>query len=279
MNEYDRRFHLTMDCLSRAISRKKFVDAPTSIKKTEFSRCLSKLDLACLGIAATLGAGIYILIGPLARNIVGPGLVISFGVAAVASLLSGLCYAEFAARVPRVGSAYTFSYITIGEMCAFIIGWTLVLEYVIGAASAARALSSYLDYALFNDAVRNLIISSVMNHGTHKVISNYPDFLAFLLTLLTTVALCLGVKLTSVANNVVTAINIAVILFIIIAGATFAESKNWADFLPFGYSGVLAASASAFYAFIGFDVIVISVEESKNPATDVPIATVFTIGK
>jgi len=235
--------------------------------------------LTSLGVASTLGAGIYILAGTLARNVVGPGLVLSFFIAALASLLAGLCYAEFGARVPRVGSAYTFSYVTIGELCAFVIGWNLILEYIIGASSVARAWSSYLDSALLNDAIRNLTMSGIGKLGAAGVMSSYPDFLAFLLTLVVAVTLCFGVKLTSLTNNIITAINIFVIIFIIIAGATFAESKNWTnDFLPFGFSGVLAASASAFYAFVGFDVIATTVEESNNPSKDVPVATVLTIG-
>ena len=268
-----------MEWLSKTLSRKKFID-PSNIHKTELSRCLTKLDLTSLGVASTLGAGVYILSGTLARNVVGPGLVISFFIAAVASLLAGLCYAEFGARVPRVGSAYTFSYVTIGELCAFIIGWNLILEYIIGASSVARAWSSYLDSAFLNDAIRNLTMSGIGKLSAAGVIANYPDFFAFLLTLVVAVTLCFGVKLTSLTNNVITAINIFVIIFIIIVGATFAESKNWTDdFLPFGWHGVLAASASSFYAFVGFDVIATTVEESNNPSKDVPVATVLTIGE
>lgn len=268
-----------MERFTKTFCRKKFVD-PTTIHRTELARCLTKLDLTSLGVASTLGAGIYILAGTLARNVVGPGLVLSFFIAALASLLAGLCYAEFGARVPRVGSAYTFSYVTIGELCAFVIGWNLILEYIIGASSVARAWSSYLDSALLNDAIRNLTMSGIGKLGAAGVMSSYPDFLAFLLTLVVAVTLCFGVKLTSLTNNIITAINIFVIIFIIIAGATFAESKNWTnDFLPFGFSGVLAASASAFYAFVGFDVIATTVEESNNPSKDVPVATVLTIGE
>ena len=268
-----------MDSLPKKLCRKKFVD-PTTIHNTEFSRCLTKIDLTSLGVASTLGAGVYILTGTLARNVVGPALVISFFIAAVASLLAGLCYAEFGARVPRVGSAYTFSYVAIGELYAFIIGWNLILEYIIGASSVARAWSSYLDSALLNDAIRNLTMSGIGKLGAAGVIAHYPDFLAFLLTLVIAGTLCFGVKLTSLTNNVITVINLLVILFIIIVGATYAESKNWTDdFLPFGFSGIFAASASAFYAFVGFDTIATAVEESNNPSKDVPIATVLTIGK
>ena len=268
-----------MERLSKILNRKKLIDT-SSIHKTEFSRCLTKFDLTSLGVATTLGAGIYVLTGTLARNVAGPGLVLSFFVAAVASILAGLCYAEFASRVPRVGSAYTFTYVTIGELFAFVIGWNLLLEYIIATSSVARAWSSYLDSSLLNDIIRNTTTTGIGKLSASGIIAHYPDFLAFLLILVVTAALCFGVKLTSVTTNVITAINIAVIVLIIIAGANFAEGKNWTDdFLPFGFSGVLAASASAFYAFVGFDVIATAVEESNNPSKDVPVATVFTIGK
>lgn len=269
-----------MERLSSIFSRKKFVD-PTTIHRTELSRCLTKFDLTSLGVAATLAGGIYVLTGMLARNVAGPGLVLSFCIAAVTSLLAGLCYAEFGARVPRCGSAYTFSYLTIGELCAFLIGWNLVLEYIIASSAAARTWSSYLDSALLNDAIRNLTLSGIGKLGQGAgVFTSYPDFLAFLLTLVITATSCFGVKLTSLTNNIITAINVLVIIFIIIFGGSFAESKNWTDdFLPFGFSGVLDASATAFYAFVGFDVIAASVEESNNPSKDVPVATILTIGK
>lgn len=268
-----------MERLSKILNRKKLIDTSV-IHKTEFSRCLTRFDLTSLGVATTLGAGIYVLTGTLARNVAGPGLVLSFFVAAIASILAGLCYAEFASRVPRVGSAYTFTYVTIGEFCAFVIGWNLLLEYIIATSSVARAWSSYLDSSLLNDIIKNTTTTGIGKLGAPGIISHYPDFLAFLLILVITVTLCFGVRVTSLTTNVITAINIVVIVLIIIAGANFAEGKNWTDdFLPFGFSGVLAASASAFYAFVGFDVIATAVEESNNPSKDVPVATILTIGK
>lgn len=268
-----------MERLLKIFARKKFVD-PSTIHRTELSRCLTKVDMTSLGVASTLGAGVYVLAGILSRNVAGPGLVLSFFIAAVASLLAGLCYAEFGARVPRVGSAFTFSYVTIGELCAFIIGWNLVLEYIIGTSSLARAWSSYLDSALLNDAIRNLTMSGIGKLGATGIFATYPDFLAFLLTLVVTGLLCFNVKLTCLATTIITALNLIVITFIIILGGTYAEGKNWTnDFLPYGFSGVLAAAASAFYAFVGFDVIATTVEESNNPPKDVPVATVLTIGE
>nr|XP_058967280.1 cationic amino acid transporter 2-like isoform X2 [Pocillopora verrucosa]XP_058967281.1 cationic amino acid transporter 2-like isoform X2 [Pocillopora verrucosa]XP_058967282.1 cationic amino acid transporter 2-like isoform X2 [Pocillopora verrucosa] len=267
-----------MERLSTTLGRKKAVD-PSTIHTTQLSRCLSKFDLTSLGVAATLGAGIYILSGTLARGVAGPGIVISFFIAGLASLLAGLCYAEFSARVPRVGSAYTFAYVTIGELCAFIIGWNLFLEYVIAVSSMARAWSSYLDASLLNDAIKNFTITGIGKLGVSGVIVSYPDFFAFFLVLVVSAILCFKVKFTSVTTNVITTVNILVIIFIIIFGAIFAERKNWTDdFLPYGFSGVLTAAAPAFFAFVGFDVIATAVEESNNPSKDVPVAMILTIG-
>lgn len=267
-----------MERLSTTLGRKKAVD-PSTIHTTQLSRCLSKFDLTSLGVATTLGAGIYILSGTLARGVAGPGIVISFFIAGLASLLAGLCYAEFSARVPRVGSAYTFAYVTIGELCAFIIGWNLFLEYVIAVSSMARAWSSYLDASLLNDAIKNFTITGIGKLGVSGVIVSYPDFFAFFLVLVVSAILCFKVKFISVTTNVITTVNILVIIFIIIFGAIFAERKNWTDdFLPYGFSGVLTAAAPAFFAFVGFDVIATAVEESNNPSKDVPVAMILTIG-
>lgn len=268
-----------MERLSKILSRTKRID-PSAIHRTELSRCLSKFDLTSLGVATTLGAGIYILSGTLARDVAGPGIVLAFFIAGVASLLAGLCYAEFAARVPRVGSAYTFAYVTIGELCAFVIGWNLLLEYIIATSSIARAWSSYLDASLLNDAIKNFTTKGIGKLGASGIIANYPDVFALLLVLAVTIILCFRVKFTSFTTNIISTINILVIIFIVIVGAIFAERKNWTDnFLPYGFSGVLAATAPAFFAFVGFDVIATAVEESNNPSKDVPIAMILTIGK
>uniref|UniRef100_A0A287CT04 Solute carrier family 7 member 4 n=1 Tax=Ictidomys tridecemlineatus TaxID=43179 RepID=A0A287CT04_ICTTR len=147
-----------------------------SSMETSLQRCLSTLDLTLLGVGGMVGSGLYVLTGTVAKNMAGPAVLLSFGVAAVASLLAALCYAEFGARVPRTGSAYLFTYVSMGEVWAFLIGWNVLLEYLIGGAAVARAWSGYLD-AIFSHGIRNFTESQV---GVWQVpfLAHYPDFLA-----------------------------------------------------------------------------------------------------
>lgn len=257
--------------------RKKHID-PDELTQTQLSRCLTIKDLTGLGIGSTLGAGIYVVAAEVARFTAGPAVVISFLIAAVASVFSGLCYAEFGARVPKAGSAYVYSYVTVGELCSFIIGWNLILEYVIGASSVARAWSSYCD-SIVNDSIRNFTIA---NLGEMHVpgLGKYPDFFALTVVLIIAVVLSIGVKNSSRFNNIVTWVNLFVIMFITIVGFYFVKKQNWTnDFAPFGVSGILSGAATCFYAFVGFDVIATTGEEAKNPSKSIPISIVLSLGK
>lgn len=262
-----------MGCLG-ALIRKKFID-PKTIGNTELSRCLSVLDLTALGVGSTLGAGVYVVAAEIARDVAGPAAIISFLIAGIASVLSGLCYAEFGARVPKTGSAYVYSYVTIGEIVAFVIGWNLVLEYMIGAAAISRAWSAYFD-SVFHDQVRSFIITKI---GTINVngLGSYPDFMALTICLLITLIQLTGVKKSTRFIFLITLVNIGVITVIIGVGATLAEPKNWNHFMPYGTTGVLAGSATAFFAFVGFDVIATTGEEAKNPSRSIPIAIVMSL--
>ena len=266
-----------MGTLVKRFTRKKFVD-PNTLTSTQLNRCLSLFDLTALGVGGTLGAGIYVLAGDVARHTTGPSIVISFLIAGIASVLSGLCYAEFGARVPKAGSAYVYSYVTIGELCAFVIGWNLLLEYIIGTSSVARGWSSYFD-SLFHNRIKNFTISTIGEmHATG--IAEYPDLLSVLVTLILTIVLVTGIKKTSWLNTLLTGINLFVVLFVVCVGACYAEPKNWTDdFAPYGFSGVMAGAATCFYAFVGFDVIATTGEEARNPSRTIPYSIVFALGK
>ena len=265
-----------MDSLLRSFTRKKFVD-PRTLTSTQLNRCLSIFDLTVLGIGSTLGVGIYVLAGDVARTNTGPSIVISFAIAAFASILSGLCYGEFGARVPKAGSAYVYSYVAIGELCAFVIGWNLILEYVIGTSSVARGWSAYFD-SLFDGRIKNFTISTIGEVHV-KGLAEYLDVLSVLVILGLTIILLFGIKKTSWLNTLFTLINMFVIVFIVCVGAYYAESKNWSDFAPYGASGILTGAATCFYAFVGFDVIATTGEEARNPSKGIPISIVLALCK
>ncbi|KAG8455778.1 hypothetical protein GDO86_001826 [Hymenochirus boettgeri] len=250
------------------------------LMETSLKRCLSTVDLTLLGVGGMVGSGLYVLTGTVAKEISGPSVIISFLIAGFASLLAALCYAEFGARVPKTGSAYMFTYVSVGEIWAFLIGWNVLLEYIIGGAAVARAWSGYLD-SMFDHKIKNFTETHI---GTWNVqfIAHYPDFLAAGILLFATVFISFGVKISSWLNHIFAAIGMAVILFILIFGFILAEPKNWSaefgGFAPFGFSGIMSGTATCFYAFVGFDVIAASTEEAKNPQKAVPIATAVSLG-
>ncbi|XP_068438441.1 probable cationic amino acid transporter [Clinocottus analis] len=239
------------------------------------SKVLTTVDLVSLGVGSCVGTGMYVVAGLVAKAMAGPGVILSFIIAAVASVLSGVCYAEFGVRVPKTtGSAYTYSYVTVGEFVAFFIGWNLILEYLIGTAAGASALSSMFD-SLANHSISNYMITHLGTlRGLGKGEDTYPDLLALFIALLVTVIVALGVRNTVGFNNVLNVVNLVVWVFMIVAGLFFLSTSNWESgrFLPFGWSGVMRGAATCFYAFIGFDIIATTGEEAKNPNTSIPYA-------
>uniref|UniRef100_A0A671XBT1 Solute carrier family 7 member 14b n=1 Tax=Sparus aurata TaxID=8175 RepID=A0A671XBT1_SPAAU len=228
------------------------------------AKVLTTVDLVSLGVGSCVGTGMYVVAGLVAKAMAGPGVILSFIIAALASILSGVCYAEFGVRVPKTtGSAYTYSYVTVGEFVAFFIGWNLILEYLIGTAAGASALSSMFD------SLRTRSVPSV-----RKGEDTYPDLLALFIALLVTVIIALGVRNSVGFNNVLNVVNLVAWIFMIIAGLFFLSAGNWenGNFLPYGWSGVMQGAATCFYAFIGFDIIATTGEEAKNPNTSIPYA-------
>jgi basic amino acid/polyamine antiporter, APA family len=278
----------------------------TDEPETRLRRNLSSWDLTVFGVAVVIGAGIFTLTARTAGDFAGPSVSLAFVLAAVACGLAALCYAEFASTVPVAGSAYTFSYATFGEFLAWIIGWDLVLEFAVGAAAVATGWSEYLQTVLgyiFGDGVAT----------TFDVGGLTVNWGALLLIILLTAILAIGTKISSRVSMVITAVKVAIVLFVIFFGLSFVSAENYRPFIPegessasaatgtdqtvfswlaggessaFGVFGLLAAASLVFFAFIGFDVVATTAEETKNPGKAVPrgisgslvIVTVLYVG-
>ncbi|PRD23545.1 UNVERIFIED_CONTAM: cationic amino acid transporter [Trichonephila clavipes] len=190
-------------------------------------------------------------------------------------MVISVCYAEFGVRVPHTtGSAYMYSYVTVGEFIAFVIGWNMVLEYLIGTAAGACAISACVD------AITGGTISLAIRNGVGTLVGHTPDFLAALITFFMTLLMVAGVKKSLLFTNILNAINFSVWVFIMAAGLWYVDTSNWSDhggFMPFGWSGVLSGAATCFYAFIGFDIIATTGEEAKNPKWSIPMAVILSL--
>uniref|UniRef100_A0A0L8IGQ3 Cationic amino acid transporter C-terminal domain-containing protein n=1 Tax=Octopus bimaculoides TaxID=37653 RepID=A0A0L8IGQ3_OCTBM len=255
------------------------------LERSNLARVLNVADLIFLSLGCTVGAGAYILTGKIAFSVAGPSIVLSFLVAALSSLLAACCYAEFGGRIPRAGSAYTYTYITLGELLAFIVGWSLILEYAIGVASNVKALTTNFDSMISGNI--SAYLKSVLPMKSY-IFGTYPDFLAFSIVMLLTSILIFGVKESAIVNNVATGINLYVLCFIIICGFFKADLKNWTikneiasagkgGFFPYGVSGMFQGAATCFYAFVGFDTIATTGEEAQNPQTTIPLSILVSL--
>lgn len=262
-------FHNIME----SVTRKKTLES--DVMETQLKRCLSLFDLTMLGAGHMIGAGIFVVAGTVTRNIAGPGIILSYIIGGFAAFLSALCYAEFGARMPKAGSAYSYTYFTIGELAAFLIGWNMLLEMIIGGASVAKAWSGSLD-VLLNGAISNGTSTYVGTFGASWM-SAYPDFVAMACILFWMTFIAAGAKISTFFNNILTFLNISILLLVIGFGAYYGKISNWTNefhggFLPYGMSGVLAGSAACFYSYAGFEGITTAGEETKNPSRNIPLA-------
>ncbi|XP_070012671.1 cationic amino acid transporter 4, vacuolar-like isoform X6 [Nicotiana sylvestris] len=250
-----------------SLIRRKRVDAATQARQKlatqQLARKLSLFDLTAIGVGATIGAGVYILVGTVAREHTGPSLTISFFIGGIAAALSAFCYAELACRCPSAGSAYHYSYVCIGEGVAWLIGWALILEYTLGGAAVARGIAPNL--ASFFGGMDKL--SSILARQTIFGIVVDPG--AAILVFIITALLCTGIKESSLAQAIITTINISALVFIVLAGAYLGCKTGWpgyevsSGYFAFGANGLLAGSATVFFSYIGFDIVASTTEEPR----------------
>ncbi|KAJ9693743.1 hypothetical protein PVL29_009615 [Vitis rotundifolia] len=257
-----------------SLIRRKPVDSVHTRSETRgLARRLSLVDLIAIGVGSTIGAGVYILVGTVARENTGPALTISFLIAGIAAALSAFCYAELACRCPSAGSAYHYSYICVGEGIAWLIGWALILEYTIGGSAVARGISPNL--ALFFGGEDKL--PAFLVRYTISWLGIVVDPCAAILVFIVTGLLCVGIKESTLVQTIVTVVNVCVMVFIIIAGGYLGFKTGWvgyelrSGYFPFGANGMLAGSAIVFFSYIGFDSVTSTAEEVKNPQKDLPL--------
>ncbi|MEP6462877.1 MAG: amino acid permease [Frankiaceae bacterium] len=259
----------------------------------KLKRTLGPIDLTVFGIGVIIGTGIFVLTGKAAGIQAGPAVALSFVFAAIACGLAALCYAEFASTVPVAGSAYTFSYATLGELVAWIIGWDLILELALGAATVAVGWTEYLEIVLGNAGI----------DVPKWFIGEHHNVAAALIVLILTAVICFGIKVSSQVNSVMVAIKLTVVIFVIIAGLFYIKTRNYSPFIPpsgskgaaggtsapsllqdlgfspgaFGVTGIFTGAALVFFAFIGFDIVATAAEETKNPQRDLPIGIIASL--
>ncbi len=234
-------------------------------------RALSAVDLTLLGIGAIIGTGIFVLTGTAAANQAGPAITMSYMLAGLACGFAALCYAEFASMIPIAGSAYTYSYATLGEIFAWMIGWDLILEYAVGSMTVAIGWSGYFQRILAGFGVT---LPQWMAAAPPAGIVNVP---AVIIVLLITTLLVIGVRESARFNAGMVAIKIAAVLFFIAIGFSKVDTANWSPFAPYGWSGIMAAGAVVFFAYIGFDAVSTTAEEAKNPQRDLPIGIIASL--
>ncbi|NJD77421.1 MAG: amino acid permease [Candidatus Methanoperedens sp.] len=261
-----------------------------SANTRELKRVLGPLNLTTLGIGAIIGAGIFVLTGQAAAQYAGPAIVFSFIFSGIGAAMAALCYAEFSSTVPISGSAYTYAYVTLGELFAWIIGWDLMLEYLFGASTVAVGWSGYVVSFLedFGITIPSYLSSApftydpVLGWQTTGAFLNIP---AMFIVAFMTILLVIGIKESAVFNNIIVLVKISVLLLFITFGIAYINTGNWVPFIPpntgefghFGLSGILRGAGVIFFAYFGFDAVSTAAQEARNPKKDMPIGILSSL--
>lgn len=235
-------------------------------------KSLGAIDLILLGIGCVIGTGIFVLTGVAAAKYAGPAVTISFILSGLACALAGLAYAEFSSIVPASGSAYTYTYASLGEFIAFIVGWNLILEYTVTASAVASGWSGYVTGLLQSGGIN---VSHALTHvPADGGIINMP---AIFITLLLSFFLIHGTQESTKLNRILVFIKLAAVFIFLLLAGPHVNTANWQPFMPFGVSGIAGGAAIVFFAYIGFDAVATSAEECKNPARDLPIGIIGSL--
>ncbi|KAK3823555.1 MAG: cationic amino acid transporter-like protein [Benniella sp.] len=258
--------------------------------ESKFNRSLGPVELTFVGLGAVVGSGVFVLLGTAAATQTGPSISIAYLLGGIVSGIAALSYAEMASMIPIAGSAYTYAYATVGELPAWIIGWNLILEYMVGAATVSVGFSSYF-VSFMHDAF-NVQLSKtwttapvVWEEEEFRRSDAYFNVPAFVISILVTMAIYSGIHLTARINNVLVVFKILVLVIMIFALIPSIDSKNYHPYIPpnegksgqFGVSGLLEGAASVFFAYIGFDSVSTTAQEAKNPQVNIPIGIMMTL--
>ena len=274
------------------LTTKPFADIQAEHRDSKLKRVLGPWQLTLLGVGCTIGTGIFVLTGLEASQHAGPAIVLSFLIAGIGSLFAGLCYAEFSSMVPIAGSAYSYTYATLGEFAAWFIGWDLLLEYMFAAGTVAVGWARYFmkilahfDIHLLPEKLTAAPFASPdgLSIVATGAVLNLPAM--FIAALAATICY-IGIKQSSFVNSVVVVLKVGVILAVIGFGAAHISSANWTPFIPpntgvwgeFGWSGILRASGVIFFAYIGFDAVSTAAQEARNPNRDMPFGLLMGLG-
>ena len=237
-------------------------------------RDLKLKDLIMLGIGAVIGTGIFVVTGTASANYAGPGLTISFVIAAIVVIVSGLCFAEFASRVPISGGPYGYLYVVFGEIWAWLAGWFLICEYLLAVSSVASGWSSYVQGFLSSLGIR---LPKALTAGYNAQAGTYVDVIAALVMVCITLWVIQEAKKALRLNNAMVWVKFGIIALFIVVGLFYVQPSNWQPYLPFGMKGVFDGAALVFFAFLGFDAISMAADEVKEPQKDIPRGIIGSI--